>query len=270
MKQTTIPNLGLASPATVRLEGALNFRDLGGLPTEDGRRVKHRQLFRSDSLARLTEGDLAIVRKLEIRLLVDLRTEAERIRNPNRWPPGHEAEFLNLSSSDRGGDFRRILTEDPSPAGARRAMMANYRRKPREFASLLPTLFGRLVAPDRLPAIIHCHAGKDRTGFVVALLLAALGVRREAIRADYVLTAQYWKIDEGLDRYIALITNLTGQVPTTETASVFNVADPAFIDIALDAIEEEYGAIEAYLERVAGVTPAMRDVLRTTLLEDAG
>jgi hypothetical protein len=86
MKETTIPDLSLASPATVRLEGALNFRDLGGLPTEDGRRVRHRHLFRSDSLARLTEGDLAIVRKLEIRLLVDLRTEAERVRNPNRWP----------------------------------------------------------------------------------------------------------------------------------------------------------------------------------------
>jgi protein-tyrosine phosphatase len=270
MNETTIPKLSLASPATVRLEGALNFRDLGGLPTEDGRRVKHRHLFRSDSLARLTEADLAIVRELEIRLLVDLRTEAERVRNPNRWPSGQRAEFLNLSSSDRGGDFRRILTEDPSPAGARRAMMANYRAKPREFASLLPTLFGRLVDPHRLPVIIHCHAGKDRTGFVVALLLAALGVGREAIRDDYLLTAQYWKIDAGLDRYIAMITNLTGRVPTTETASVFNVADPAFLDIALDAIDEEHGAIEAYLERVAGVTPTMRNALRTTLLEVAG
>lgn len=266
---TTIPKLSLASPATVRLEGALNFRDLGGLPTEDGRRVKHRHLFRSDSLARLTEADLAIVRELEIRLLVDLRSEGERVRDPNRWPSGHQAEFLNLSSSDRGGDFRRILTEDPSPAGARRAMMANYRAKPREFASLLPTLFGRLVDPDRLPVIIHCHAGKDRTGFVVAMLLAALGVRREAIRDDYALTAQYWKIDEGLDRYIAMMTGLTGHVPTAETVSVFNVADPVFIDIALDTIEDEHGEIEAYLD-VAGVTPTMRTALRTTLLEDAG
>jgi protein-tyrosine phosphatase len=270
MKDTTIPKLNLASPAGVQLEGALNFRDLGGLPTEDGRRVKHRQLFRSDSLARLTEADLTIVRKLEIRLLVDLRTEAERVHNPNRWPSGHETEFLNLSASDRGGEFRRILTEDPSPAGARRAMMANYRAKPRKFASLLPTLFGRLVDPDRLPAIIHCHAGKDRTGFVVALLLAALGVRREAIRDDYALTAQYWKIDEGLNRYIAMITNLTGQVPTAATVSVFNVADPAFLDIALVTIDAEHGAIEAYLERVAGVTPTMRNALRTTLLEVAG
>lgn len=269
MKETTIANLSLVSSATVRLEGAPNFRDLGGLPTEDGRRVKHRHLFRSDSLARLTEADLAIVRDLEIRLLVDLRTEAERVRDPDRWPSGLEAEFLNLSSSDRGGDFRRILTEDPSPAGVRRAITANYRAKPRQFASLLPTLFERLVDPDRLPVIIHCHAGKDRTGFVVALLLAALGVRREAIRDDYALTARYWKIDAGLDRYIAMMTRLTGQVPTTETASSFNVANPAFLDIALDTIEEEYGAIESYLHHVAGVTPTVRNALRTTLLEDA-
>jgi protein-tyrosine phosphatase len=102
------------------------------------------------------------------------------------------------------------------------------------------------------------------------MLLAALGVRREAIRDDYALTAQYWKIDEGLDRYIALMTRLTGQVLTIETASVFNVADPAFLDIALHAIEEEHGAIETYLERAAGVTPTMRNALRALLLEDSG
>ena len=165
----------------------LNFRDLGGLSTTDGRRVRSGLVYRCEGPASFQDSHGSALRGLKLGMVCDLRSAAERTAAPNGWCDD-QTRLLDFDMSQdlraRGADGWAALRADPSEQGARRAMTANYAAMPAALAPFMPALFGAL-AERRTPLLIHCTAGKDRTGVAIALLLLALGVARDEMLADY-------------------------------------------------------------------------------------
>jgi protein-tyrosine phosphatase len=256
--------------ASLPLNGLPNFRDFGGYATTDGRRVRKGMLYRSQAFGGATEKDLEYLAALGIRLVCDLRSELERRAAQDRWPIGVEPPrlYLDIRNDARAGHSELIDTirSQPNPAGVHRGMMLIYRGMPAAFAPVLPQLFEHLLDPGHLPVVIHCHAGKDRTGFICAVVLAALGVERESVVADYLLTAQ--RIDrkrlslELVDTFSAFV----GVPLTAEALQVALDVRPEYLDAALHALEADYGGIDGYLRTVGKLKSAQRDQLRRLLL----
>jgi protein-tyrosine phosphatase len=162
--------------------GVLNFRDIGGYPIAAGGLTRWQAVYRSDSLHYLTAGDLAAFDALGVKAVYDLRRPGELARFPG--PRGH----ANLASGD--------LAE--WPAGSLRTRRGGEEWLAADYLSMLPRaapafggLFTHLAADGQLPAVVHCLAGKDRTGMAIALLLTALGVDRATVLDDYELTSRY-------------------------------------------------------------------------------
>lgn len=173
-------------PAWVELDGTHNVRDLGGLRAVDGRRVRPGVLLRGDHLEDLTPAAAALLRaRTGLRLVVDLRSPSEHPR-VGRWAEGldGEVEHLGLPMVDltRATDAVGELTGEAR-------IVAFYRLMLDAAAPSLATLLQR-VATEHTPALVHCAAGKDRTGIAVAVLLRAGGVRDVDILADYAATGE--------------------------------------------------------------------------------
>jgi protein-tyrosine phosphatase len=256
--------------ASLPLMGLPNFRDFGGYPTMDGRRVRQGMLYRSQAFGGATEKDLQYLDTLGIRLVCDLRSELERQEAQDRWPVGVEPPrlYLDIRNDARAGHSELIDTIrlQPNPAGVHRGMMLIYRGMPAAFAPVLPQLFEHLLEPTHLPVVIHCHAGKDRTGFICAVVLAALGVERESVIADYLLTA------ERIDRKrlsLDLVETFSAFVGVPLTAEALQVAldvRPEFLDAAMQALEVDYGGIDGYLRIAGKLSAVQREQLRSVLL----
>ncbi|MCK9284804.1 MAG: tyrosine-protein phosphatase [Rhodocyclaceae bacterium] len=239
------------------LQGAVNFRDLGGYRTSDGRQVKWNRIYRSDSLAELTDADVDAVASLGLRTLLDLRYQLERDKKPNRPLPGplpetHAIGFYplnNLKLFDRISEG--TLTVEELDAWC----CTSYRLFLPEptFAQVLE----KLLAPQAFPALIHCTSGKDRTGFASAVVLAALGVPRETIMEDFLLTNQYrrdisYLVEEKSDP--AVVYALSG-------------VQPEYLEACFNAIDSTWGSDEAYLRGGLGLSAEDQQRLQDILLE---
>lgn len=253
------------------LAGAPNFRDMGGYRARDGRRVRHYLVFRSEGLTELTPDDLDVVRELGIRLICDLRSERERKQQASRWPEESPVSslHLNITADLRAGHgtMTRILLESPSAEGATQAMLATYRHFPTAFSGRLPQLFEQILAGKSLPLVFHCAAGKDRTGFVAALLLSALGVPREDIIEDYLLTNRHWNGPRSEAALRQTFFDTFGAEPPAAVIQPLMAAKEEYLAAAFHAIEEQYKTVETYLEQAAGLGAARRRALQHSLLE---
>lgn len=245
------------------------FRDLGGTPTADGRRIRSGRIFRSGDLSALNAADHDRLRALGIRLVCDLRSEFERTARPSQWPEDLQTEWLVAGLLDvRSGqlDLRRMLIDDPTPAGVRRMLVATYEALPAAAAPLLPQLFSRL-ANDQMPALIHCSAGKDRTGFICACIQHALGVDREQIHAHYLATREHLAIDAMASRIAERLREAVGDAAARQMVRVLADVEAEYLDAAFDRIDQDHGSITGYL-RACGLTPPLEQQMRAQLLED--
>jgi len=174
---------------TVPLEGQRNFRDLGGYRTADGRhQVRWGMLYRSGSLARLTDKDYAVLAPLGITSVIDFRSTTERASEPTDWRAG-EPEILTKAYTSKGEAALMGVMQGPNATQAkvREAMIGFYHQMPEQYADQYSEVFHRLAA-HKSPMLFHCTAGKDRTGLASALVLTVLGVPRDKVIEDYVLT----------------------------------------------------------------------------------
>lgn len=261
------------SPRVVPLEGGRNFRDLGGYATADGRRVRWGRVYRSGVLAYLSDADRAHLAARGVRLVVDLRAPAERSREPSRW--GEPApESLHWDYDFSTVSLRSVLREvgeDLSAETLGRCVAELYRRLPALFAGPYAELLARLAAGGT-PLVFHCSAGKDRTGIAAALILTALGVPRETILEDYVLTNRV--VDLEAELFVHPRTSigvgdqhahLTRIAP--EARAPLLQARPEYLAAALAQIERDHGSVDAYLRSALGVTDARLRAIRDHLLE---
>ena len=216
------------------LQGASNFRDLGGYPTIDGRTTRWRHIFRSNHLGQLTAADVEIVRALGVRSAFDFRGVEERAAGlcvVNEITVHSLPIEPTVVAALRAELAKGRLT---APV-ALELMRESYRNYVRHNTHSFRMLFGHLLE-DRAPLVIHCTAGKDRTGFASALILHALGVADEVIAEDYLLTNRHYRRDaSNASDLPADVLDAIGSVETSYLAAAF------------EAVGNEYGDLETYL-----------------------
>ena len=251
------------------LAGTHNARDLGGYATADGRRVKWGQLYRADALNKLDGDDLDYLARLGLRRVVDFRSEHEQQDAPDRLPMAIERWSRPMAARTADGIDLYALFRDPTRLNAtdtaelmrsiNRQLVREYTPEYREWLRQLAT------ADTAAPQIFHCTAGKDRTGFAAAILLSALGVPREQIMADYLLSAAY--IAGHAERRIRRIRLLSLLRIDAEALRPMMTVEASFLQAAFDEAERSYGSFDTYLTEGLGVDDRVRAQLRARFLE---
>jgi protein-tyrosine phosphatase len=254
---------------TLLLEGSPNFRDLGGYPTQDGRRVRHGLVYRSGDSSALTGKDIERLRALAPRAIVDLRSNVETAMSQIRWPIGKDTEFVaaNILADMRAGNrsLTDLLLADPTPHGASRMMETTYAVLPHALGPTIARIAKFIVEEDRLPLIFHCSVGRDRAGITAAMLLHALGVPRDTMIADYFRTNLHFDA-ESIREITRTYLGRGRVVFDSETLDILTFTRIEHFHAAFRTVAVEYGSVDAYLDAI-GVDAAMREGLRERLLE---
>ena len=238
-------------------EGCFNFRDIGGYLNQEGRRVKKGLYFRAGRQDRMTNKDLAQLSDLNISTQIDLRKQ-EEVLDQGRGPlEDMGAKYINISVIPEGGSEKlNKLVGDTGISGKRYLGYLEF--GPTSWLRL----FGILADEENLPVLLHCTAGKDRTGVSTAFLLSVLGVSREVIEADYLLT----NLDT--ERQADFIESTVGYpegYDREKMISIAGVPKDAMKDF-LDGVESKWGSVVEYLEKI-GVTQEQMDQVRLNFLE---
>lgn len=254
------------------LAGVRNFRDVGGLPTVDGRRVRYGVLYRSGHLAHATAEDAAFLSSLGLHTIFDFRNAADqKLEGPDVELPGVRNVNLPLSDPADGAEFWKMVRDGDldqlrdllGDGKAADRMIASYRMIIKERTAEHSRVLHAL-AEDSVPALMHCAAGKDRAGLSVAVTLLALGVEREAILADYLESNAKHR------RYKVHRSSSSAAAYSPEVMELLNPlfdARAEYLSAAFDTIEETWGGVGAYLEQGLKVTPQTRERLRERLLD---
>jgi len=223
------------------IKGGFNFRDLGSIPTKDGKEIKENLLFRTDELSQLLPEDLALLAKLNVQTVIDFRTDMERAQSVDKLPTTCKQEihldilaanmqtFMN-EISNGSTDYKNLLLGFYKELVLSDNAITEYSK-----------FFEIVQNPENNAIIYHCTAGKDRTGVATALILAALNVSWDEIESDYLLSNTFLK-----KKYEAYITK------NPALTAVFLV-DSIYLKTAFDAIIDKYQSIENYLTNVLKV-----------------
>lgn len=243
--------------------GAYNFRDVGGYPTHHRHMVARGLVFRSASLSALTEHGLAKLASLKINLVLDLRSTSERVAEPTTVS---DIEVWSRDYDASGADLLRLMQQPGASADTAVSMMlATYRNLIEEQAEAFGEMFRR-IARGSAPLVVHCAAGKDRTGVAVALLLDLLGVPRDAIEKDYLLT-QFW-FDQSWSRAHAILAHHGVEVIDDAPWRPIFAADARYLAAAFDEIDRRYGSSANYIRQRLRLTEADVADIRTAMLID--
>ena len=242
--------------------GAHNFRDLGGYKTEDGRALKWGKIYRSDDLHLLTDEDLKYLSRLNIKSVVDFRSDEERESEPDRLNPDmtqvllpikfqpedlddetlknlmKNLTFGTLDSSNLLRDFNIVIVKD--------------------FATEYKKFFRHVIENNAEPIVFHCTAGKDRAGFASAMILTVLGVPREKVIEDYLLTNTYVK--DHVDSEMLEIELKTFFRADTDNLRKINLVEERYIQAAFDTIDSEWGGMDNYISGALGLSE--EDILK--------
>ncbi|MGX1668213.1 tyrosine-protein phosphatase [Streptomyces sp. NPDC055400] len=254
------------------LAGVRNFRDVGGLPTVDGRRVKQGVLFRSGHLAHATDEDAAFLSSLGLHTIFDFRNAADqRLEGPDVTLPGVRNVNLPLTDPADGAEFWQMVRDGNldelraalSEGQAADRMITSYRaiiaERTAEHSQVLHSL-----AEDSVPALMHCAAGKDRAGLSIAVTLLAVGVERDAIEADYLesnAVHRRYKVHRGSASKDAMSPEVM------ELLSPLFDARATYLAAAFETVAQTWGSTDRYLEEGLKLSPAQRERLRERLLD---
>ena len=238
-------------------EGCFNFRDIGGYPTKEGKKIKKGIYFRTGRQDRMSEKDLAELKNLKISTQIDLR-KPEEILDQGKGPlENMGADYINIPIiPDGGSDQLSRLVGDTGISGKRYLGYLEF--GPESWLKI----FEILANKDSLPVVLHCTAGKDRTGVSTAFLLSVLGVDRDLIEADYKLT----NLDT--ERQAEFIENSGGFPEGVDREAMIlaaGVPEDA-MTVFLDGVESGWGSVLGYLEEI-GITKNQMNVIRDNFLE---
>ena len=255
-------------PRVLELEGVHNFRDFGGYGVAGGGRVRPGVLWRSGQHGEASEADLARIADLGLTLVFDLRSSAERSRMPCRRPEGFVAQVV---SHDEPAHAMAPHIE----AAKRERTVESTRETMRRSYSGMPFRPGLVASVRRMladlqglegAALVNCMAGKDRTGFAVAMVQSALGVHRDDILADYLLTNTAGDAEARIAAGARVASAARGPLDP-EVARVLMGVEAEYLDRAFAAIDEWYGSLDTYRRDVLELDEAGCDRLRESLVE---
>lgn len=256
------------SPRVHPFDAVENFRDYGGYATAAGRKLRSGKLLRSGHHARASDADLDRIAAMGVAVVVDLRRAAERRDQPSRRHAGFTGEVIESRDEEvveaphvaflRSGD----LTQD----GVRDFMFGTYRAMPFDPRHL--DLFRRYfetLAQAQGAVLIHCAAGKDRTGFLAALTHHAVGVGRDDLLEDYLLTNAAVRLEERAPEIGRRIEEIYGRKATDAAIRAFLGVEAAYLETAIVEVETRFGSLDRYLEEALRLDRAARDRLAEVL-----
>ena len=256
------------------LNGSREFRDLGGLETPAGLRVKSGQLFRSNRLCYLSEKDFATLRRARVGLVIDFRGPGERRSHPNLLPTGIATRNLGIYyQQGKEMGLPATMYDGYATDALRRGFKADYfsdlilscyRNIVHHAKNQFHDFFMELMRVDRSPIIFHCSAGKDRTGIAAMLLLSALGVEKGQIIDDFMKSDRrtQFRVQEFL-KYCKKKSMLQ-----VEAADVFPLfcAKEKYINTAMETLEANYGGVLKYIKVELGISNQQLELLRQRYL----
>ena len=238
----------------LKLQGASNFRDLGGYPSRDGRLIRWRQLFRSNHLGHLTEDDVKVVRGLGVKSAFDFRGVHERVAAACVVAE-IAVHSLPIEPTVVALLRAKLQARALSSADALEIMRDSYRGYVRTNTHSFRELFAQLLM-DTAPLVIHCTAGKDRTGFACALILHALGVPDQVISEDYLLTNRFYRRDP----------NSASDLPADVRQAIGSV-ESSFLAAGFEAVNAQYGDLESFFRDGLGLGTPERNELKGRYLQ---
>lgn len=258
-----------------------NLRDYGGYASSLGGQVISGHLFRSGHQARANDADLKTLQGLDLTHIVDLRRPSERQVQPClRYAP-LKADVIVSDLNDEGEapHITFLKTTDLTPPSVREFMVSTYQRLPFDPRHL--DLFSRyfqvmaqaprhVTRPDQASIIhrllIHCAAGKDRTGILAALTHTLLGVHHDDLMADYLLTNHAVALEKRSAEVANTLEKTYGRRPSLEATRAFLGVEPEFLTASFAAIRDQFGSVIDYLEQGLGLTVAQQDQIRANYL----
>ncbi|MDJ0657423.1 MAG: tyrosine-protein phosphatase [Xanthomonadales bacterium] len=243
-----------------------NFRDLGGYRTRDGASVRWRRLFRSGQLSDLDGEDQDAVAELGIREVHDFRRPEECERFPSRLPGSVTTRTYPLGIASLKAVTDLVFSGQASAAGTRQMMVDGYRGFVRDLSPELSTFLKAMAQPSDHGILMHCLAGKDRTGAAVALLLSALDVPRDTIVEDYLLSAEHFPVDSIMDLLLGYFARKQAPPVSREALQPYCGVDADYLLAAFDEIDARHGGTDAYLSRTLGLSESQRQTLRDNFL----
>jgi protein-tyrosine phosphatase len=257
----------------VALDGAVNVRDIGGYRSAYGLEVIRGWLFRGDSLSQLTGADTERLDRLRLRTVIDFRTSGEVLLNgPDRLPDGLDVTHLPVSGGDLGSIYELIASGDHDRQrralgdGRAASFMAEMNRTfvtDRRQREAFGTALQLLCAPGRLPLLYHCTSGKDRSGWMTAIVLTAVGVPRELVLRDYLLSNDMHRTGYTKLRYDLV---KTGIVRDPELLRPILEQSATYLGAAFEEADRRYGSFGRFLAHGLEVSDAMLTGLRRFLL----
>jgi len=258
----------------IDLQGTSNTRDIGGYATRDGHVLRWRQILRSDRLSKLTPEDFRKLEDIGVKTVIDLRTDREQQQEPTIWLGEHPPRILHFPIGDARDEWfsaqRRLLRGNRfTEEQALRHMVSGYQSFVEAGEESLRQTMEVVLDPANWPILIHCSAGKDRSGIAVSLILEALGVGREAIMQDYLLTNEVSHTRQKAALLARERTNSrsvrrarTG--PSAEAWFPIVGVEPEMLNAFYADIDEHFGSVDAYLDEL-GVDQAARSTLAAAL-----
>ncbi len=241
-------------------DGIHNFRDYGGYACRDGARLKTGRLFRSGQHVDATVDDLSAVAVLNLSMVIDLRGDSERALFPCVRPPGFSADVLFASGETAGAGHaphveaaREVTTAEQAHA----AMVLLYKSMPfrPKLIEILTLCFGALGQSEG-PTLLHCLAGKDRTGLAAGLMHRLVGVHPDDVMADYMLTNVAGNIERRIAAGASTVRSNFGHAMDEQAVRTLMSVHPEFLETAFSEIECAHGSVEIYARDVLGVSEA--------------
>jgi protein-tyrosine phosphatase len=258
------PEERTAHKRILNVPGAVNLRDFGGYRTRDGARVRAGLLYRSGMLAELTPAGQQQLRSLGISVICDLRRPQERDLEPTPFP-SHDPRQVRIEiDPDSAVRLRAALTASVLGVAERIQFMVEINRElARMHTAEYRRVFAALESSGNRGFLVHCSAGKDRTGFGVAAIQLALGVPRETVIEDYLLT------NEAMDFERCSLPRLKANYGDIdlEAARALSGVRAEYIHAALDEVDATFGSFDSYLQDGLGIDARRREALRNRYLE---
>lgn len=243
------------APRKLPMEGQSNFRDLGGYKTAEGKFIKWGLIFRSGNVGSLTDSDLEYLSTIPLKTIIDFRSESEVASAPDLIPTSvikHLSYPIAPGNMSEEEIFGLMLSGNID--GTKQYMIDINELLVLEYQDTYRAYFNELMNEDNLPIMFHCTAGKDRAGFAAAMFLSALGVDRETIMEDYLLTNAMKGVS--VEKCIAEMSALLGEELGKIAGQAYYYMDSVqeeYINKAFETIEAEYGDVESYIVNQLGV-----------------
>lgn len=251
----------------IPLQGVENLRDYGDYAAGAGR-LKKGVLYRAAHQAQATDEDLAVLAGLNLAILVDLRRPNERERDPSRRWEGFAVEVIENDQGSPDDPWHTFLHSSDLSVGSIQAYMVEYyRRSP--FKERHLDLFSRYfqaLARGRGPVLIHCAAGKDRTGILAALTHHVAGVSDDDVIDDYLLTNDATRFERRGPKFMANIHEATGRMPSEAAMRAAMGVEADYLAAAFAAMKEQFGSLDGYLEQAVGLDADTREAVRAHIL----